>query len=545
PPPLLPGWTEHTAPTGHKYYYNAETKKSTYTRPTLQPPVPIPAPIPAPVPAPVAPTINYSSTANPYSNGANFAPQQWNNFGGGPSPSTFTGGRGYQERRPKPQDRPKHKYVVPGCEPWVVIKTRLGRRFVHNTETGESLWRFPEHVMKAVLDWDVKEIQKKERRERGEPEEEEEESAVTLIVKPANDGEGENEEGGSEEEYEEVEVTDDEEEDEDEDGDGPSKRQKTDDQPVEFNEDDIAYQLQAMGEEYGLDEGEYGMDEEEDWEEGAEGLPLTEEDSMALFRDLLDDHAVNPYRTWDQIIEDGRIIDDERYTALPNMKSRRDAFSDWSREKIQVLKEQREKEAKKDPRIPYLEFLQQKATPKLYWPEFKRKYRKEPEMKDNKVSDKDREKYYRDHIKRLLLPESTRKADLSALLRSIPLSALNRSTSINALPPALLTDLRYISLSPGVRDPLIETYIITLPPAPDSEASGEDTAEAAAKMKDRARREKALAEREKRVQEDKNRQRRELEFGKGRLREEERELERAMQVGKDGLRSQLSGLDRD
>ena len=37
-PPLPPGWTEHTAPTGHKYYYNASLKKSTYKRPTISPP---------------------------------------------------------------------------------------------------------------------------------------------------------------------------------------------------------------------------------------------------------------------------------------------------------------------------------------------------------------------------------------------------------------------------------------------------------------------------------------------------------------------------
>ena len=37
-PPLPPGWTEHTAPTGHKYYYNASLKKSTYKRPAISPP---------------------------------------------------------------------------------------------------------------------------------------------------------------------------------------------------------------------------------------------------------------------------------------------------------------------------------------------------------------------------------------------------------------------------------------------------------------------------------------------------------------------------
>jgi len=35
--PLPPGWTEHKAPTGHAYYYNAETKESTYKRPGVVP----------------------------------------------------------------------------------------------------------------------------------------------------------------------------------------------------------------------------------------------------------------------------------------------------------------------------------------------------------------------------------------------------------------------------------------------------------------------------------------------------------------------------
>src|SRR2546423_10282055 len=30
---LPPGWSEHKAPSGHSYYYNATTKQSTYTRP--------------------------------------------------------------------------------------------------------------------------------------------------------------------------------------------------------------------------------------------------------------------------------------------------------------------------------------------------------------------------------------------------------------------------------------------------------------------------------------------------------------------------------
>jgi WW domain len=58
--PLPPGWTEHTAPTGHKYYYNADLKKSTYKRPTLEaaaePPKPPQQETP-PVVAPQQPVI--------------------------------------------------------------------------------------------------------------------------------------------------------------------------------------------------------------------------------------------------------------------------------------------------------------------------------------------------------------------------------------------------------------------------------------------------------------------------------------------------------
>ena len=40
--PLLPsGWTEHRAPTGMFYYYNAATGQSTWERPILVPPPPI------------------------------------------------------------------------------------------------------------------------------------------------------------------------------------------------------------------------------------------------------------------------------------------------------------------------------------------------------------------------------------------------------------------------------------------------------------------------------------------------------------------------
>jgi hypothetical protein len=161
-------------------------------------------------------------------------------------------------------------------------------------------------------------------------------------------------------------------------------------------------------------------------------------------------------------------------------------------------------------------------------------------MKDGKLSDKDKEKLYRDHIKRLGMRSSDLKSDLTALLRAQPLVSLNRSTTLDTLPTAVLTDLRYISLPPSTRDTMIKTYISTLPPAPEGALlSAEEEAARAKKWTERDRREKALADSERRVREEKRKQERDLAYGKGRLREEEAEIERAMKVGKDGLKGHL------
>src|SRR6266480_2297320 len=341
-PPLPPGWTEHKAPTGHTYYYNASTKKSTYMRPVTIPEIP------------QIPIHGADQFVGGFPNPSFEQPDFIALDSDEPQRGGFRGGRGgsisrqgFNQKRREQADRPKHKYGIPGCAPWVLVKTKLGRRFVHNTETGESFWGFPENVVKGVIEFDRREREKRERRERGEPSDDDEIAVVETSEAKDVQVQAQGQEGGSESEYTEVEVTDSE-ADEDEDDGGRAKRQRTEErpanEPVEFNEDDIAYQLEAMGQEYGLDPGEYGVGE--DFEEGAEGLPLTYEDSIALFRDLLDDYQINPYHAWDQIIEDGRIIQDDRYVALPNMKSRRDCFAEWSRDKIRQLKEQRAKQEK-------------------------------------------------------------------------------------------------------------------------------------------------------------------------------------------------------
>lgn len=417
---------------GHSYYYNATTKQSTYTRPDGK------SSTFAETPADSSKPLDGSWPVNPFQGGYGGQLHSGGYVGqtldGNQHPShrgshrgrgEFRGGRGYQDRqRRQPEDRPKSKDAIPGCEPWLLVSTKLGRRFVYDPEKNESFWKFPTDVMKGVVEFDRIKRQRKQRNERDEESEAEDIAAVggedrevaqrgpEIALTPITPGEHRPLDEDSDE-YEEVEVTDDEDEA------GPPKRQKTDhheaDEPVEFGEDDIAYQLTAMGQGYPPDAGDYGGDDGENWEDGAEELPLSEEDSHALFKDMLDDYGISPYTTWEKIIDDGRVIEDDRYTVLPNMKSRKDAWSDWTREKIQKLKEQREKQEKSDPRIPYLAFLQKNASPKLYWPEFRRKYKKDPEMRDNKVSDKEREKWYREHLNRTWIITYGRTLDSIAL----------------------------------------------------------------------------------------------------------------------------------
>lgn len=142
----------------------------------------------------------------------------------------------------------------------------------------------------------------------------------------------------------------------------------------------------------------------------------------------------------------------------------------------------------------------------------------------------------------LKLPESTLKSDLVSMLKSMPLRTLNRSTSLNALPPNILTDIRFISIRPSVREPMIETYISALPEAPeDSDFLPEDAAAMLKQKQDKERR-KALADRQMQAQREKRRAREAIDRGKGVMREEEHEVQRAMKVGKEGL---LSYMERE
>ncbi|KIW73472.1 hypothetical protein PV04_01586 [Phialophora macrospora] len=491
-PPLPPSWTEHKAPTGHTYYYNATTQQSTYTRPTAPSEQPLQIDYGATEPDQV---VRASMQALDEFHKNNHNPAH-------PQPGHFTGGQSYQDRsrrRGNQGDRPKSKAPIPNCAPWVLVKTKLGRRFVHNTETKQSLWKFPQDVMMAViemdrLEWEAK---KKAEAEKGETPDKEEparekspkpadDHARAADAKPSIQTVEPHDFDNDSDSYEEVEVTDDEGEGEGEDegdqgeGDEPSKRRRLSSSaqapppfgPLEFNEDDIEWQLAQMEAE-GEAEGDYDSPDGQDMdlaEDDEEGLPLTEEDTVALFRSLLDDSGISPYATFEKLIEDVRAVEDPRYVSLPTTSARKEAFTQWSKDRIaeiQALKAQESERSdrKRDPRVEYLCFLQKNATPKLYWPEFKRKFRRAPEMADRNLQDKEREKTFRDLVAKLKLSESERRKELAGLLNDAAQKdkdAFSGVKKVEELPAPVLRDVRFYTLEQGRRDELVRTFLDTL-----------------------------------------------------------------------------------
>ncbi|KAF3227676.1 hypothetical protein TWF106_009185 [Orbilia oligospora] len=541
-PPLPKGWTEHRAPTGHNYYYHAETKTSTYTRPVE--------------PAHAAPLPNFAPQVPPQSyqqpNQFNFNyprnhPQQYHHA---------NQGQFQPPRRPRHQDKPdkpKTKRSIPDAAPWVLVTTKKGNTFIHNPETKESLWDAPESLKSAIESLEKLSLDEERERERIrrrqsalERQRREQEEAIANQEEEYEYGEeeyyepSEGEEGSvvhgikrqasAPAEGEEGDYYDD--EDFDEEHDEKRLRMETGGL-VEFTEDDIAWQLGDIAAQYGL--GEEDLEETDD---------LAPEDGALLFKDLLNDLNINPYSTWDSELP--KLVEDGRYTALPTTKMRKQVFGEWCQERIAEIKKEKEKEVKKDPRVAYLAFIEANATPKLYWPEFKRKFKKEAAMKDVKITDKVKETYYRDYISRKYNPTTefskqsanrdigiktsveTRENDLKKYLKTV--KDLRRGSTLETLPPSVECDIRYTVVPKDRRDPIVEAHIKSLPEDAGEGGSSNDTLE---------RQRRALEDREAAVRRERFYNQKDIARGKEALRETEMEIKRAMNVGKEGLLGHL------
>lgn len=432
----------------------------------------------------------------------------------GATSSPHHGSRDLTQQRSTPRqrlDRPRSKHALPGHEPWILVLTKLGRRFVHNTKTKESLWRVPHHLhpgiaahdelseKKSNAEWAEEQLRQmrsqqaskdvnnqdpdRQRRRRSESLQREDEAAMlaelardlapaisTDTTQPAAAAARGYLGDASDSEYEYIEITDTEGEG---DEDGSADDVQADEQeimndtsngsghesphaPAELGEDDMAYQLAMMGESYGLDPDEYGAleDEQEQSIDGEDqAMTVSTVEATALFNQMLEEHGISPFTPWDTIIADTSptsLVFDGRYTLLPSSKARKEAWDAWSREHAAQIQAERAQQDKQDPYVAYLSFLSRHASTKLYWPEFRRKFKREPELNSRALQDKDRERLYREYVAKLKLPESRRIDELKVLLKSLP-----QQGGAAALPTKICHNAVLYTVPLGTREQLL------------------------------------------------------------------------------------------
>ena len=189
------------------------------------------------------------------------------------------------------------------------------------------------------------------------------------------------------------------------------------DMPVEFTEEDIAYQLSLMQADYG--EAEEMVVEEEELDPTAK---------RQIFISLLEDKDINPFNTWES--EMPKMVQDPRYSMVKNTKQRMEIFAEWARARVALIKEEKAQETKEDvnsmavsyanskPKVGYLRYLGEKADPKEYWFEFRRKHRKAPEYK-HFGTEKLKEDLWRDWCARKKTSREKREAEFLSWMRGV------------------------------------------------------------------------------------------------------------------------------
>ncbi|XP_040197153.1 pre-mRNA-processing factor 40 homolog B isoform X5 [Rana temporaria] len=233
-------WTEHKAPDGRTYYYNTETKQSTWEKPD--------------------------------------------------------------------EFKSKSELLLSQCN-WKEYKSDSGKPYYYNAQTKESRWTKPK-------DFEELEVLIKQEAEAGIDHENQSAASSPHSAAPSDT---------EMTPAEEIRVTQ------------PSVPERTDTPEIEATQEDSAdYQNEISNSDSSQLEDENKVEPEEKvyhWN--------TKEEAKQLFKELLKDKGVLSNASWEQAMK--LIINDPRYSALPKLSEKKQAFN--------AYKSQREKEEKEEARL--------------------------------------------------------------------------------------------------------------------------------------------------------------------------------------------------
>ncbi|KAL0579544.1 hypothetical protein V5O48_002473 [Marasmius crinis-equi] len=480
-PPLPPPWTQHTAPTGHTYYFNPNTKESTYVRPL---------------------------------------------------PTFLQPGQPAQQPQKK-KDKPLSKVQIPGTE-WLRVKTTEGRVFYTHKTKKESVWTVPKEIKDALEEFEREENEKKQQVEQSNEMTEEDEqrmevervkSQVQEMVKrkaeeappEAKTAKKAKTEATVEQDGEESGSDDEEEEEEEE-----WQREAAAQLAAEAEE---AKRVQAETKRRIEEETRKELEEQtrkakELREYAAQYSP---EEAKALFKvgfrasgifkaltsskTLLREKDINPLHPWDTSLP--KFVTDKRYSVLTSVTARKEAFDDYCKERARELRQANVKKEKgTTPEEDFQNLLETEVkSTRTSWTDFRRAWKKDRRFYGWGRDEREREKRFREYVKELGQKKKAAaekaEADFFNLLKEKavipPEGAVWKEVKKD-----LVSDPRYDAVgSSSLREELFNTFLkaksgVSTRPSEETESAKTDKQQNT--KEDKAERKKrALQEREAKV----------------------------------------------
>ncbi|KAJ7095368.1 Hsp90 protein-domain-containing protein [Mycena belliarum] len=401
-PPLPFGWSEHLSPTGQPYFFNVNTKESTYVRP---------------LPPPMA---------------------------------------------PKKKEKPLVKTPIPGTD-WLRVKTTEGNIFYSHKVKKESIWHIPDEIKAAV---ELLEAQELDREFRDAPplavsreinrvksevadalkrkaEEPVPVDEVVVSKKPKTGNGGSDDKGDESEEEEEWEQEA-----------AAQLASEAEDERKRREEEEKRLKQEAEEEHQRSLAAQLNMPKRVD---------LSVEEAKALFKTLLREKDINPLHPWDAALP--KFVSDPRYVLLSSVSARREAFDEYCRERAREIRQANVKKEKEtvDPKEEFERFLKDEVkSTRTTWSDFRRTWKKDRRFYGWGRDDREREKRFRGWIREL--GERKRAAaqkaetDFFNLLREQ--ASINEGSAWKDVKRSLVDDPRYDAVgSSSLREELFNTFI--------------------------------------------------------------------------------------
>ncbi|KAI8086534.1 uncharacterized protein BX664DRAFT_360056 [Halteromyces radiatus] len=293
----------------------------------------------------------------------------------------------------------KARKKIPGTT-WLLVTTDDGTEFYYDKTTKTSKWEMPLELEEPIAHMKNEEKEQEEmkrkhdtiesvdvKRQKVAPEEQSTEMTEEDIEwQMANMDPEELAALGLDQEQEESE------EKQEEDQEEEQVQLETKD---EFNQDSLKHEQQESSSDKGEDQ-------------------VSEEERVELFTQMLTEKDISPFASWEKELP--KLITDPRYQLVQPHNKRKTLFNNYCR--LLALEKKSNEKPKTSVEEEFKKLVEDIATNKMYWDDFRRKAKDDPRFKAIRES-KLRETLFKDHIKTLSKKETNKDRYRQLLIEKI------------------------------------------------------------------------------------------------------------------------------